>query len=83
VKRKKPKARRKSSAYRAIDNYAEWCNRYKPEIRRITVALTERYTRTVLGLRAKAPLAWRGLALQCIGSPAVREREARGVDSRA
>jgi hypothetical protein len=77
VKRKKPKARRKSSAYRSIDEYAKWCNKYKPTVERLTVALTERYTRTVLGLRASAPLAWRGLSLQCIGSPAVRERMQR------
>ena len=73
-KRKAPRARRKCEAYRQIDAYAEWCKRYKPIIRRLTVALTERYTRTIMGLRRKDPLYWKGLELVCIGSPMVRER---------
>lgn len=79
-KRKAPKARRKSGAYQSIDAYAKWCKANRPTIGRITVALTERYTRTVLGLRVKDPLAWRGLVLQCVGSPIARERRSL-VDS--
>lgn len=77
MKRKKRKARRKSSAFQAIDGYAKWCKHNKPSITCAAVALTERYTRTVFGLSPKAPLVWKGLRLDCIGSPAVREREAR------
>lgn len=75
-KRRAPRARRTCAAFRQIDSYAEWCKRYKPAIRRLTVALTERYTRTIMGLRAKDPLYWKGLELDCIGSPAVRNRGA-------
>ncbi len=73
-KRRAPRARRTCEAFRQIDAYAEWCKRYKPAIHRLTVALTERYTRTIMGLRAKDPLYWKGLELVCIGSPAVRAR---------
>jgi hypothetical protein len=73
-KRKAPKPRRSGDAFRSIDAYAEWCRHNRPSIRKLTVALTERYTRTILGLRAKDPLFWKGLELTCIGSPAVRQR---------
>jgi hypothetical protein len=76
-KRKKPKARRRGAAFQQIDSYANWCAKNRPTIRRLTVALTERYTRVILGLRAKDPLFWKGLELVCVGSPAVRERIAR------
>lgn len=76
-KRRKPRARRSAQAYQAINEYAKWCNANRPEIGRITVALTERYTRHVLGLRQRDALVWRGLVLRCIGSPAVRERAIR------
>jgi hypothetical protein len=73
-KRRAPKARRSGEAFRSIDAYAEWCRKNRPAIRKLTLALTERYTRTILGLRAKDPLFWKGLELTCIGSPAVRVR---------
>lgn len=73
-KRRAPKPQRSCEAYRSIDAYADWCRKNRPAVRRLTVALTERYTRTILGLRVKDPLFWKGLELQCIGSPAVRER---------
>jgi len=76
-KRKAPKARRRGAAFQQIDAYADWCKQNRQSIRRLTVALTERYTRTILGLRAKDPLYWKGLELHCVGSPAVRERVAR------
>lgn len=76
-KRRAPKARRKSEAFRSIDQYADWYRANRPAIRKLTVALTERYTRTILGLRKKDPLFWKGLELTCVGSPAVRERIAR------
>jgi hypothetical protein len=69
--------RARLEAYRSIDQYAEWCRKNRPAIRRVAVALTERYTRTILGLRVKDPLYWKGLELHCIGSPAVRERRDR------
>jgi hypothetical protein len=58
----------------SIDRYAEWCRANRPTIRRITVALTERYARSILGLRAGDPTSWKGLALNCIGSRAGRMR---------
>jgi hypothetical protein len=76
-KRKAPRARRRGAAFQQIDNYADWCKQNRQSIRKLTVALTERYTRTILGLRRKDPLYWKGLELTCIGSPAVRERAAR------
>lgn len=76
-KRRRPKAQRESAAFKQVDSYADWCKQNRQTIRRLTVALTERYTRTILGLRAKDPLYWKGLELVCIGSPAVRERTLR------
>lgn len=76
-RRRAPKARRQGEAFRQIDAYANWCKQNRQSIRRLTVALTERYTRVVLGLRKKDPLYWKGLEIVCVGSPAVRERAAR------
>lgn len=75
-KRQRPKAQRDSDAFKSIDSYADWCLANRRSIRTLTVALTERYTRTIMGLRARDPLFWKGLELKCIGSPAVRERRA-------
>lgn len=77
-KRRAPKARRRSAAFKAIDDYAKWCKQNRADIGRMTVALTERYTRTVLGLRRRDPLAWRGITLNCVGSTCVRYRTEGG-----
>lgn len=79
-KRKAPRARRTCAAFRQIDEYAKWCKLYNPRILRVTVALTERYTRTIMGLRAKDPLYWKGLELICIGSLEVQRRRGRMFD---
>jgi hypothetical protein len=76
-KRRRPKAKFKSRAYQRIDAFAKWSKANKPSIGRITVALTERYTRYILGIRAADELTFKGFALDCIGSPTARERHYR------
>lgn len=76
-RRRAPKAQRSCDAFKSIDGYADWCRQNRPAIRTLTVALTERYTRTIMGLRAKDPLFWKGLELVCVGSPCIRERRSR------
>jgi hypothetical protein len=41
---------------------------------RITVAVSEKYARRCLRLKKKDPLAYNGVPLNCIGSPAWRRR---------
>lgn len=42
---------------------------------RITLALTEKYVRSKLGLKKDQPLAWNGIPLTCIGSERWRKNQ--------
>lgn len=43
-------------------------------VNRITIAVTEKHARKVLGIKKDAPLSWQGIPLNCIGSVAWRKR---------
>lgn len=45
-------------------------------VSRITVAVTEKHARKVLGIKKDKPVAWQGIPLNCIGSAAYRRRHA-------
>lgn len=50
----------------------------KYSVSRITIGVTEKTARKVLKLKKDAPLAYKGIPLNCIGSTAYRKRH--GLD---
>lgn len=56
------------SAMEQLRGYAAYLSRYRPAVRSITVALTPRYCRRMLGIPKDEALVFHGFALRCIGS---------------
>jgi len=56
------------SAKATLDRFIEWRNVSNPGITTATVAVRTKTLRKALGLKAKDPLVYRGLAIKCVGS---------------
>ncbi len=59
---------------RVLKEFADYRDKARPAIDTATVAVTERHARRTLGIAKGAPLVYRGLQLNCIGSKLWRER---------
>ena len=62
---------------KTLDKFIDYRNAAKLKIKRATVEVTEPYARRVLGKDKRAPLKYRGLTLNCIGSKSWRERHSK------
>jgi hypothetical protein len=51
-----------------LNEFIDYANKARPSVSTATVAVTERTARKVLRLKKAEPLAYRGMALKCIGS---------------
>lgn len=57
-----------------LAKFADWRDKHRPSIKRVTVEVTEIYARRVLSTPKGKALKYRGLALDCVGSKVWRQR---------
>lgn len=60
-----------------LNAYARWRDANNMNITRVTISVTEKYARSKLRIPKDAPLAYKGMDLNCIGSQSWRNEQHR------